>query len=310
MFRRVKFPQSLPCPSPPACPTVFSDPRAQRRNNRLSNFPFLAIKPVDTRFFLDGRGNFKSTRDLRLISWDVSFYWKHVVCYHHCISFRQVTLKLLKITSRHPERLALPAVSSKLSQQDLRNLAPTTSAPGPHPEPLSKTSLLENSSLFWHCPPSLRRVLRAYGIPPQRVLLCISEPKSEPLSHESARAALLKQVVCRMHLSSPGGPTAPSESQERPSTAQGLLSVTVRTEQNFMVGLLPEQSLLQSHCLGVESRQNKAANCVETTEIFYGLFMWFQIGMLKKEREFPDLTFYFKPQYVSLVAISSSLIAH
>lgn len=77
-----------------------------------------------------------------------------------------------------------------------------------------------------------------------------------------------------------------------------------------MVGLLPEQSFLQSHCLGVKSSQNKAANCVEMTENFYGLSMWFQIGMLKKEREFPDLTFYFKPKYVSLVAISYSLISH
>lgn len=230
MFRRVKFPQTLPCPSPPACPTVSSDPTAQRKNNRLSNFPFLAIKPVDTRFFLDGKGNFKSTRDLTLISWDVSFYWKHVVCYHHCISFWQVTLKLLKITSHHPERLALVAVSSKLSQQDLRNLAPMTSAPGPHPEPFSKTLLLENSSLSWHCPPSPQRVLRAYGISPQRVLVCISEPNSEPLFHKSARAVLLKQVVCHVHLSRPGRAHGPSESQERPSTAQGLLSFTVRTE--------------------------------------------------------------------------------
>ena len=38
---------------------------------------------------------------------------------HHGISFRQATLKLIKVTSHHPDRLAGSAVSSTCSWQDL-----------------------------------------------------------------------------------------------------------------------------------------------------------------------------------------------
>lgn len=68
-----------------------------------------------------------------------------------------------------------------------------------------KIFLLQNSSLFQHCPPSPLRTLRVYRIFLQIDTVLTSEPKSEPICQESAKDILPWRGVCDMDGNSPGG---------------------------------------------------------------------------------------------------------
>ena len=154
MFWRVRLPQYLPSPSlSSACLTVSPYPRAQNKNKTFylslfshqTNWPqiFFLIDKVPLNQWMSRVGCLATQiwipNSAGLIPNNSGPHAHLMRCFflletrtdvsHHGISFWQVTLRLIKVTSHHPDRLAGPAVSSTCSWQDLSQLGPKDLSP-------------------------------------------------------------------------------------------------------------------------------------------------------------------------------------
>lgn len=135
MFQRIKA-ASNPCllPHHQSAPESLPILGPREKNNKFFLCPFLE-QPSNQQtfhFLLYWKGTFKS-----ISSWVSASdppkhfrphvpliflsFGKHILIYcHHSTSFWQVIFKVMKITSHRSEKLAQQAISSSLSQQDLR----------------------------------------------------------------------------------------------------------------------------------------------------------------------------------------------